>query len=114
MTVVEGGERSGTEWVKVAALEDVPEGRVKSVRVGNRKFALVNVEGSLYAMDSLCPHKYGPLDQGDLNKANEVACPWHKFRFDPKTGECTAPVGAFPALETPAVRVVEGNIEIST
>ena len=111
MTLVEG-QSADTDWVKVASIDDVPVGKVTSVKVGDRKFAVVNIEGSLYAMDAVCPHKYGPLDQADLGVDNDVTCPWHRFRFDPTTGECTAPRGAFPSVPIASVRVVDGEVQI--
>jgi len=111
VTLVDG-KSSDTDWVKVASIDDVPVGKITSVKVGNRKFAVVNLAGTVYALDAVCPHKYGPLDQADLTSENEVSCPWHHFRFDPTTGECTEPRGAYPSVPMSSVRVVDGAVEI--
>ena len=35
---------------------------------------------------AFCPHLEGPLFQGTLSGAT-VTCPWHRWRFDLRTGE---------------------------
>ena len=56
------------------------------VEVGERTFALCNVDGTPYALDGVCPHAGGPLGEGTLQGAM-VVCPWHGFEFDCRTGE---------------------------
>jgi nitrite reductase/ring-hydroxylating ferredoxin subunit len=34
----------------------------------------------------VCPHMGGPLDQGRI-EGEEITCPWHRYRFDLRTGE---------------------------
>jgi Rieske Fe-S protein len=41
---------------------------------------------SLGAYSSVCPHMGGPLQLGEIAHG-EVTCPWHRFRFDLKTGQ---------------------------
>jgi 3-phenylpropionate/trans-cinnamate dioxygenase ferredoxin subunit len=48
--------------------------------------ALCNVEGSIYAIDDVCTHDGGPLDQGVLDDA-QIECPRHGARFDVRTGK---------------------------
>ena len=50
-----------------------------------RTLALFNVDGTLYAVDNTCPHRGGPLGEGDLDGAI-VTCPWHGWRYDVTTG----------------------------
>ena len=98
-------------WLKVALLQDVPPGTLKSVRVGQRSYAVVNVEGEIHALLNDCPHRGGSLAGGRL-LGQEVACAWHGFRFDARTGEATMPRDHDPAT-TVAVRVVDGSIELA-
>lgn len=46
-----------TTWYKVAELNDLPEGRVKTVHVGRRSLALAHFGGSYGALDNRCPHQ---------------------------------------------------------
>jgi len=53
------------------------------------------VDGSFVAVDAWCPHLEGPLWQGTLanretpGRGDELACPWHGWRFSLRTGRCT-------------------------
>jgi nitrite reductase/ring-hydroxylating ferredoxin subunit len=99
------------EWVSVARANEVPPGAVKPVWVQARSVALVNVDGSYYAVGGVCPHREGPLGEGRL-VGEELACPWHGFRYDPRTGRATVP-SAHPGVPTYAVRVVDGDVQVA-
>ena len=72
-------------------LEDVSPRQAKLVEWEGHEFAVFNVDGQFYALDNLCPHKEAPLIDGKTVFENGrfwVTCPWHRFLFDPRTGEC--------------------------
>jgi nitrite reductase (NADH) small subunit len=73
------------EWHCVASVSDVPAGKSKELAVAGRIVALFNVDGTLYALDGVCPHAGGPLGEGVL-KGSVVTCPWHGWQFDVSTG----------------------------
>lgn len=50
-----------------------------------KEVGLFNVEGKIFAIDNLCPHRGGPLSDGRL-EGRVVACPWHGWEFDVTTG----------------------------
>ncbi len=54
----------------------------------------------------------GPLIDGIMEKDGHVTCPWHGYRYDPKTG--MAPEGAPEKVETYAVKVDGEDIYVST
>jgi nitrite reductase/ring-hydroxylating ferredoxin subunit len=99
------------EWVSVARADEVPPGTVKPVWVQAQSVALANVDGSYYALGGLCPHREGPLGEGRLVR-EELACPWHGFRYDLRTGRATVP-SAHPGVPTYAVRVVDGDVQVA-
>ena len=70
---------------RIAELKDLPPGAGTSVDAAGRTLALFNVDGTLYAVDNTCPHRGGPLAEGDLDGA-VVTCPWHGWRYDVTTG----------------------------
>jgi nitrite reductase (NADH) small subunit len=70
---------------KVGAVADVPPGEGRVVEAGGRVLALFNVRGSFFAIDNACPHRGGPLGEGDLDDG-VVTCPWHAWRWDVRTG----------------------------
>ena len=71
--------------MRVAAVGDVPRGEGRVVEVGDRTLALFNVDGKYYAIDNACPHRGGPMGEGDLDGL-VVSCPWHAWRWDLTTG----------------------------
>jgi nitrite reductase (NADH) small subunit len=73
-------------FVKVAAAGDIAPGAGVCVEVGGRQVAVFNVDGAFYAIDNTCPHRGGPLAEGEL-EGTAVTCPWHAWQFDLKTGE---------------------------
>ena len=74
------------QWTKVAETADVPPGRGRVVGVGGRDVALFNVDGTFFAVDNTCGHRGGPLGEGNLS-GPVVACPWHGWQYDVRTGE---------------------------
>ena len=75
-------------FIEVADVADVPIGRVKKYLVGERVIALSHTAEGFFATDNTCPHRGGPLDEGDL-MGNEIVCPWHLWGFDVASGVCT-------------------------
>lgn len=71
---------------KAAQVSDVAPGAGVCVELGGRQIALFNVDGAFYAIDNTCPHRGGPLAEGEL-EGTAVTCPWHAWQFDLKTGE---------------------------
>ena len=78
------------EWYRVADLDEVPNGRVKTVTAGTHSMALTHIDGEFTAMDNRCPHQGGPLGEGSIEVGDDgqfwLRCPWHGWDFDPKTG----------------------------
>lgn len=79
-------------WVRVAALDEIPPGGSLRVEVETAHLALFNVDGTLHAIDNVCPHKGGFLAQGPLN-GTVVSCPLHAWSFELTTGECVQQPG---------------------
>ncbi len=87
-----------SDFIKVAETSDIPAGRVKVVVVGDRRIALCNVDGQFFAIDDLCTHDGGALDQGEL-QGDVIECPRHGARFSVRTGKVLA-LPAVKALNT--------------
>jgi nitrite reductase/ring-hydroxylating ferredoxin subunit len=69
-----------------AALSELPEGRMLGLTIGGREVLLVHHLGEIRALDGLCPHRNGPLHQGNFCDGR-IVCPWHAWEFDAVTGE---------------------------
>jgi nitrite reductase/ring-hydroxylating ferredoxin subunit len=71
--------------VRAASVADVPVGEGRVVEANGRALAVFNVDGAFYAIDNACPHRGGPLGEGDL-AGTLVSCPWHAWRWDVTSG----------------------------
>ena len=45
-------ENSELDWHKIAEVEELPEGRVKTVTAGIHSMALTHIDGEYHAMDN--------------------------------------------------------------
>ena len=114
--------------VVIAKVWEIPPGDRKIVVPfrGRAGIGVFNLNGALYALRNICPHKRGPLCTGELTGRSAAAappsacqaeltvegdgeilrCPWHQWPFEIATGRC---------LVDPDVRVktypvqVDGN-----
>jgi len=75
----------GPAWVKVAELDELPDGRVKTVVAGHQSLALTRCDGRYGALENRCPHQGGPLGEGSIEKG-WLRCPWHGYDYDPTDG----------------------------
>lgn len=97
------------KWVCVAGLDELPEGRVKTVTVGRLSLCLTHHEGKYGCLDNACPHQGGPLGEGTIEGCF-LRCPWHGWDFDPLTGK--PPGGYDDGVATHPVEVREDGIYI--
>lgn len=88
--------------VRVAAAGELATGEARVVEVEGRELALFNVDGIYHCIENACPHRGGPLGEGDLD-GRVVSCPWHAWRWDVTTGANT---------NNPAVRVAAYPVSI--
>ena len=98
-------------FVTVARTDDLTPGQGKLVEVNHKRLALFNVEGRYFAVDDVCPHRGGPLSEGEL-EGGAVVCPWHGAIFDLATGKVTrSPAAA--GVATYDVRVEGDEIAVA-
>ena len=95
-------------WVKVAALEDIPQLGARVVKSAHGDIAVFrNAEDEVFALRDQCPHKGGPLSQG-IVYGRHVACPLHNWQIGLADGQAVAPdVGCAGRFE---VKVEEGVV----
>src|SRR3954447_95915 len=72
-------------WHRVADLDELPEGRVKTVTAGHHSLALTHHDGRYGALSNRCPHQGGPLGEGTIENGL-LRCPWHGYDYCPLTG----------------------------
>ncbi|MCP3101339.1 Rieske 2Fe-2S domain-containing protein [Myxococcus sp. K15C18031901] len=74
-------------FIPVARLDALDARGRAVVDVGGTRLVLIQVEGRLHALEESCPHRGGPLSEGDLD-GHLLYCPLHAWPFDVRTGRC--------------------------
>lgn len=75
--------------VAVGVAGDLLPGEGRAYAVANTQIAVFRMtDGSLRATDAVCPHKGGPLADGQFD-LGRVVCPLHQYAFGFADGECT-------------------------
>ena len=72
--------------VPLCSIDDITPGTGKTVSAGDKELAVFNVDGTFHVIDNTCPHRGGPLGEGELEGCL-LTCPWHAWQFDVRTGE---------------------------
>jgi len=99
-----------TSWQTIGSPADIPAERVAVFRIGDHDVAVCNVNGQFYAIDDLCTHDGGSLDQGEL-EGEEIECPRHGARFNVISGDAVQ-LPAFEPVETHDVRVEGDTLQV--
>ena len=96
---------------QVGPVEDIPVGEGRAYAVGDLQIAVFRLRtGALRATQAVCPHAGGPLADGQLDDS-VVLCPLHAAAFELETGHARS---GLPSLRLYPVRVVDGNIAVTT
>jgi nitrite reductase (NADH) small subunit len=103
-------EGDAPEYVRVAALAEIPKDRGKLVFVGAKRVALWRAGDTIYAVKDACPHMGDSLARGWL-EGSVLACPSHHWRFDLATGRSVAPRGC--ALARYRVKIEGDDVFVS-
>ncbi|HEY3675098.1 MAG TPA: non-heme iron oxygenase ferredoxin subunit [Candidatus Tumulicola sp.] len=93
---------------KIARASDVAPGTTHRVVVEGQEVLLCNVDGNFFAIEDVCTHDGGPLDQGDLEGAC-IVCPRHGATFDVRTGAALTLPAVVPLI-TYAIKEEAGDI----
>lgn len=100
-------------WLPAGKASDLVPGRVRLVTgPDDQRLAVCNVDGAYYAIEDVCTHDGGSLDQGEL-EGDEIECPRHGARFDVRTGRATLMPAVMP-VQTFAVRVEGDDLFVSS
>ena len=93
--------------ILVCKENELPDGGVRIVRLGQTEVAVIRHDGKFYAYRNYCPHQGGPVCEGvrmpqvldvidgegmyrgqSYDRANvHIVCPWHGYEFHLATGE---------------------------
>lgn len=89
----------------------IGEGEAHRVVVDGVEVLLCNVAGEIYAVEDICTHDGGALDQGELEGAR-IVCPRHGATFDVRTGEALTLPAVMP-LPKYAVRLDGDDVYVT-
>ncbi|TNN38632.1 Apoptosis-inducing factor 3 [Liparis tanakae] len=106
-----GGEEQEEVTGMVCQEEDLKDGQMKEVAVGDQTVLLVRTQGQYSAVGSRCSHYNAPLVKGAL-VGDRVRCPFHGACFNVKTGD----IEEYPGLDSlPSykVKVEDGKVYVS-
>ncbi len=82
---------------RVAKVSEIAPGTTRRIVVDSLEILLCNVDGAIYAIEDVCTHDGGPLDQGEL-EGDQVVCPRHGATFDVRTGDALTLPAVMPLL----------------
>ena len=90
------------------------DNRLVRVELNGKSIVLSKVNGKVYAMDAVCSHEGGPLEEGTL-EGYELKCPWHYAIFDVRNAKVSEQTVWATDLQSYPVKVDEatGDIMVS-
>lgn len=102
--------RGPKDWTEVLGEAELAPGGHRLVQAGSVSVLLVRESDGITALDSVCSHMGGPLEEGTFADGC-VTCPWHGSTFRLRDGGIVRGPASVPqpAYET---RVQEGRIQV--
>ena len=103
---------SDRDFQTVCKVTDLAVGRCRAFDVDGGRVVIYHIDDGFYATDSQCPHRGGPLAEGDI-LGQEIVCPWHLWSFDVTTGiNPGSPAGSEIRVRTHEVRVDVESVQV--
>lgn len=109
----------------VCRSDELAIGQMKAFSVGGQKIVLYHLSDGFFATQANCTHVFAPLARGKIIADGTVQCPFHRARFDIRTGR-VAEWANFPpgiqllnvvrrekALRTFEVSVRDGDVQVN-
>jgi len=100
-----------TEFVRVCALEEIPEQGTFGVEINGTAMVIVKSDGEVYALDEFCTHEEVSLVDGEIYD-HTVECWLHGSCFDLRSGKPTGPPATKP-LTTYQIRIEDGDVYVA-
>ncbi len=96
----------------VCTADEIPVGELKAFKAGNTKVVVYHLEDGYYATQYSCTHMFAPLGRGKVVDTCQVQCPFHRARFDVRTGEVVEWANFPPGVQV--LNVVRGEKALKT
>jgi nitrite reductase/ring-hydroxylating ferredoxin subunit len=71
----------------VCRVDELQIGHMQSFTVSGQKIVLYHLSDGFFATQASCTHVFAPLGRGKIIDDCKVQCPFHRARFDIRTGE---------------------------
>jgi 3-phenylpropionate/trans-cinnamate dioxygenase ferredoxin subunit len=71
----------------VCRVDEIRKGQMKAFTVAGERIVLYHLKDGYYATQASCTHMFAPLAKGKIVDGCRVQCPFHRARFDIRTGE---------------------------
>jgi len=97
-------------WFRVCKRDELKPGHARSITILGRPYAVFDVDGDLFGLDSACKHMRANLANGKIS-GHTVECFMHKWRYDITSGHCLTNEG-FDTASRP-VKIEDGAVWIS-
>jgi NAD(P)H-dependent nitrite reductase small subunit len=91
-----------SEFVTVAKVGEIPEGRGRAFAIEDREVAVFLVAGKYYALDDYCPHMGLSLAAGTVHEET-VICSGHMWAFRLSDGGC---------LDSPSLQAASFEVRV--
>jgi 3-phenylpropionate/trans-cinnamate dioxygenase ferredoxin subunit len=96
--------------IKVARIDEIPDGTSKRVEVDGEEIAVVNAGGAFYAVNDVCSHEYYHLSDGEVDVDRlTIECPKHGSTFSLEDGHAITLPAVLP-VKTYGVRLVGDDV----
>lgn len=98
------------QWVTFISKDDLAVGQREVFDTDYGSILLMNIDGTVYAVENLCSHEEYELVDGALNGC-ELECPKHGAFFDVRSGEALNPPAIQP-IKIFAARIEGDDIQV--
>lgn len=98
------------EFKKVASAAEIQPGQGKIIDVEGNSIAIWNIGGNFFAFQNVCPHRGGPVGEGEL-EGMVITCPWHGWSFELPSG--VSPINPAAKLTTYDVQVEGDDVKVN-
>jgi 3-phenylpropionate/trans-cinnamate dioxygenase ferredoxin subunit len=96
----------------VCRTDEIKKGGMRAFTVGGEKIVVYHLKDGFYATQASCTHVFAPLARGKIVDGCRVQCPFHRARFDIRTGEVIDWANFPPGIQV--LNVVRGEKALKT
>ena len=109
----------------VCTVGELPVGQHRLFTAGGNKLIVYHLDDGFFATQASCTHVFAPLAKGKIVDGCRIQCPFHRARFDIRTGKVIdwanwppgivnvlSSVRGEEALQTYPVRVTGNQVQV--